>query len=235
MKSVVITGASRGIGAAVACEFKSQGWRVVGTSTQENPSCTPSVDIWMTVDFSCKSQTQDFCSELLRIPDLRACVNNAGINIIKPQADVTLADYEAIDNVDLAAPYFVSKAAAVRMAELGGGRIVNIASVWSVVSKEQRTLYSTMKSGLLGLTRAMALEWATRHVLVNAVSPGFVHTELTDRSLTAEQQRQMAELVPLGRFADPEEIAKAVVFLCSPPNSYITGQNIVIDGGYTVR
>jgi 3-oxoacyl-[acyl-carrier protein] reductase len=92
-----------------------------------------------------------------------------------------------------------------------------------------------MKTALLGLTRAMAVEWAKRNILVNCVSPGFVNTELTRRSLSAEQQREVTALVPLGRLAEPEEIAKVVLFLCSSQNSYITGQNFVVDGGFTVR
>ncbi len=187
----------------------------------------------MQVNLASQHETHSFCKELLGIQNLRACVNNAGINIIKAQPDVTAEDYAAIDQVDLAGPYFISRAAAMRMSELGGGRIVNISSIWSVVSKEQRTLYTTMKTALLGLTRAMAVEWAASNVLVNSVSPGFVNTELTARSLTPDQKRDMAALVPLRRFAEPEEIARVVVFLCGTENSYMTGQNIVVDGGFT--
>jgi 3-oxoacyl-[acyl-carrier protein] reductase len=234
MKSVIVTGATRGIGAAIARAFKQRGWRVIGTCTQPALSKVESVDYWMQCDLSSRAEAQHFCDELLGIPDLGACVNNAGINIIKNQSEVTREDYAIIDQIDLESPYFISRAAAMRMSELGGGRIVNISSIWSVVSKEQRTLYSTMKTALLGLTRAMAVEWAARNVLVNSVSPGFVNTELTAKSLNPDQQRDMAALVPLGRFAEPEEIAKVVVFLCGVENSYITGQNVVVDGGFTV-
>ena len=81
----------------------------------------------------------------------------------------------------------------------------------------------------------MSIEWANQNILVNAISPGFVNTELTQKSLSSEQQQDMAKKVPLGRFAEPSEIAKAVLFLCSEKNTYITGQNIVIDGGFTIR
>jgi 3-oxoacyl-[acyl-carrier protein] reductase len=235
MNTVVITGASRGIGAAIAQEFKNHNWYVIGTSTHKDSPSTRSVDRWLYVDLKFQDDREVFCNEILTVPNLKAVVNNAGINIIKEQSEVTPTDYAAIHQVNLEGPYFVSKAAAIRMAELGGGRIVNISSIWSVVSKEQRTLYSTMKTALLGLTRAMAVEWAKRNILVNCVSPGFVNTELTRRSLSAEQQREVTALVPLGRLAEPEEIAKVVLFLCSSQNSYITGQNFVVDGGFTVR
>ena len=234
MKSVVVTGASRGIGSAIASAFKHRGWHVIGTSTKAMPTQFGLVDSWHQVDFSCRDDAEQFCELVERVPKLGALVNNVGINIIKRQSEVTQADYARIDQIDLEIPYFASRAAAIRMSELGGGRIINISSIWSVVSKEQRTLYSTMKTALHGLTRAMAVEWAASNVLVNSVSPGFVNTELTANSLTPNEQRDMATLVPLGRFAEPDEIAKVVLFLCSAENSYITGQNIVVDGGFTV-
>ena len=99
------------------------------------------------------------------------------------------------------------------MAEKGYGRIVNIASIWSVVSKSQRSLYSTMKTGLIGLTRATAAEWATKNVLINSVSPGFVETALTKASLNEEQQINIVEQIPMQRFAKPSEIAEVIYVL----------------------
>ncbi len=234
--TAVVTGASRGIGAAIAQELKQQGWRVIGTATDgtrpELQAC-PSVDEWWSVDFSKEEETQEFCGKLEKVSNLGALVNNAGINIIKPQPDVTLADFDTIERVNLRAPYFAARAAAMNMAAGGSGRIVNIASIWSVNSKEWRTLYSTTKTGLVGMTRSMSVEWAARGVLVNAVSPGFVMTDLTKASLSPEQMEEMQKMVPIGRFAEPGEIAKVVAFLCSPANTYLTGQNIVVDGSFT--
>ena len=234
--TAVITGASRVIGAAVAQELKQQGWRVIGTATdgksQELKSC-PSVDEWWSVDFTKEEETQEFCAKLEKVSNLGAFVNNAGINIIKPQPDVTPADFHRIEQVNLRAPYFAARAAALNMVAGGGGRIVNIASIWSVISKEWRTLYSTTKAGLVGMTRSMSVEWGARGVLVNAVSPGFVMTDLTKASLSPEQRVEIQSRIPIGRYAEPEEIAKVVVFLCSPANTYLTGQNIVVDGSFT--
>ena len=91
-----------------------------------------------------------------------------------------------------------------------------------------------MKTGIIGMTRSMAIEWAKQNILINAVSPGFVMTELTDKSLSLEEKKQLKEQVPLGRFARPEEIASVVSFLCSEENKYLTGQNIIVDGGFTI-
>jgi 3-oxoacyl-[acyl-carrier protein] reductase len=234
--TAVITGASRGIGSAIAQELKRQGWRIIGTATDGNrpelQDCQ-SVDEWWSVDFSKNEETQEFCGKLERVSNLGALVNNAGINIIKPQPDATWSDFETIERVNLRAPFFAARAAAVNMAASGGGKIVNIASIWSVISKEWRTLYSTTKTGLVGMTRSMSVEWAARGVLVNAVSPGFVMTELTKASLSPEECEEMQKRIPMKRFAEPEEIARVVAFLCSSSNTYLTGQNIVVDGSFT--
>ncbi len=233
--TVVVTGASRGIGAAIARELKREGWRVIGTSTRGKPEDLEAcsfVDEWWEVDFRNDEQSRSFTAQLEKLPNLGALINNAGINIIKPQEEATWEDYEMIERVNLRAPYFAARAAAINMAEKGGGKIVNIGSIWSVISKEWRTLYSTTKTGLIGMTRSMSVEWASRGVLVNALSPGFVMTDLTKASLTPEQREEMQKRIPMGRFAQPEEIAKVVAFLCSPANSYLTGQNIVVDGSF---
>ena len=236
MKNVIITGASRGIGYAIAEAFKHNGWNVIGTATHKNSTNENiHVDQWIYADFTVDSHLDLLCQEIGDLSYLDACVNNAGINIIKKQNLVSKDDFSMMNKINLESPYFISAIAAQKMSELNGGKIVNLSSIWSVVTKEHRSLYSTFKTGLLGLTRAMAIEWAKQNILINAISPGFVNTELTQKSLSAEQQEDMAKKVPLGRFADPSEIAKAVLFLCSEKNTYITGQNIVIDGGFTIR
>ena len=113
------------------------------------------------------------------------------------------------------------------------GRIVNIASIWSKITKSGRTVYSMSKSALVGMTRTLAVESAAHNVLVNCVSPGFTMTELTRSTLSDEEIQQLSNQVPMKRFANPGEISKVVMFLCSDMNSYITGENIVVDGGYT--
>jgi 3-oxoacyl-[acyl-carrier protein] reductase len=120
------------------------------------------------------------------------------------------------------------------MTKIGGGKIVNIASIWSVVTKKNRTLYSTMKAAIHGLTRSMAVEWASSNILINTISPGFINTDLTRNSLSKKEIASIENSIPLNRLANPEEVAELVYFLGSDLNTYLTGQNIIIDGGYTI-
>ena len=115
------------------------------------------------------------------------------------------------------------------------GRIVNIGSVWAVVSKAGRCVYSASKNGLHGVTNTLALELAPYNILVNTVCPGFVLTELTFKNNTPEQIATLAKDIPVGRLAQPEEIAETVYFFGSENNTYLTGQKIIIDGGFTAR
>jgi 3-oxoacyl-[acyl-carrier protein] reductase len=114
----------------------------------------------------------------------------------------------------------------------GYGRIVNISSIFGVISRGKRSIYSITKFGLRGLTLAASNELARHNILVNAVSPGFVLTELTKGILSKKEIADLSKQIPVGRFARPEEISKVVLFLASDMNTYITGQNIIVDGGY---
>jgi 3-oxoacyl-[acyl-carrier protein] reductase len=116
----------------------------------------------------------------------------------------------------------------------GYGRIVNIASIWSTATKGGRALYSMTKTGLVGLTRTVAVDMAPYNVLANSVSPGFTRTELTASTLSEDDAAAMAAQVPLNRFAEPAEMSKVIMFLASGLNTYLTGQNIVVDGGFTI-
>ena len=115
---------------------------------------------------------------------------------------------------------------------MSSGKIVNISSIWGVKSKKYRSLYSTVKTGIIGMTKSTSIEMAP-NILVNSVSPGFTNTELTKESLTKEESNEISKQIPLNRFAETNEIANLVIFLCSDLNTYITGQNIIIDGGFT--
>lgn len=135
-------------------------------------------------------------------------------------------------NVNLKAPFLITKTVGRKMKRQGYGRIVNIASVFGVVSREQRAAYSSSKFALRGLTMAVSNELARHNVLVNAVSPGFILTDLTRRILSEQEIVDLAQQIPMRRFGKPEEIAKVVLFLASSMNTYLTGQNIIVDGGY---
>lgn len=233
-KIAVVTGASRGIGLAISRKLLKLGYYTIGTSTTGTaPDHSGMSECWA-VDFNDTVSMEQFMLKLKGLTRIDILVNNAGINIIKKQAEISSEEFSAIENINLRAPFFISSAAAEIMARSGGGRIVNIGSIWSVISKEHRTLYSTMKSGLLGLSRSMAVEWAKKNVLINTVSPGFVNTDLTKQSLTEEELIDMSKKIPVNRLAEPGEIAELVAFLAGESNTYLTGQNIVIDGGFSI-
>lgn len=229
----LVTGASSGIGASIAARLSQDGFEVYGTS-RLGSGTTLGVNHWIAGDFSTHVGINDFLKRLEQITDFDVLVNNAGINIIKSQDQVSQLEYSSIESINLRAPYQIAQVVIKKMAEKKYGRIIHIASIWSVVSKSQRSLYSTMKTGLLGMTRAMAAEWAHQDILINSISPGFVETELTKKSLTAQQQDEIKKQIPIKRFAKPQEIAEIASFLCSNKNTYLTGQNIVIDGGFTI-
>lgn len=229
----LITGASRGIGAAIANKLSKDGFIVYGTSTSGKGK-TEGVSEWIPADFSTEHQIDDFLNLIEQMSPFDVLVNNAGINIIKPQSDVTKDNYSSIENINLRAPYRIAQSISRKMADAQYGKIIHIASIWGVVTKSHRSLYSTMKTGLIGMTRATAVEWAPHNILINSISPGFVATELTEKSLTVEQQEEIKKQIPIRRFAKPEEIAEMTSFLCSKINTYLTGQNIIIDGGFTI-
>lgn len=237
-QTVLVTGSTRGIGWQLVADFARLGARVLLTGTDRAAVETAAASLAGTghrgfdVDFQDPTSTDTFLDALSREQRLDVLVNNAGINRINPVDAVLDEDWAALQRVNLEAPLRVTRTAARIMKGAGYGRIVNIASVFGVVSKEKRALYSMTKFGLRGLTIASAHDLATSGVLVNSVSPGFVRTDLTDTILSPAQQSALAAQVPLGRFATVDEISRVVVFLASSLNTYLTAQNIVVDGGF---
>ena len=239
-KTALITGATRGIGKAVADEFLRGGAQVILTGTKqadikqfteanENPNIK-----WLVAEFSTQEGIDLFINKLKKINPIDVCINNAGINIIKPFGGYSVAEYQRLLNINLMAPFMLVQHVIPGMKKRGYGRIVNIASIWSHITKPERSLYTISKTGLVGFTRSIAIEYASSNILVNAVSPGFTMTELTEQSLSADEIKDLSGQIPLGRFANPTEIAKTVLFLASDLNTYLTGQNIIIDGGFTL-
>jgi len=230
---VLVTGASRGIGRAITEKLIEDGFEVIGACKMAK-SIPPELKSikWLTADLSKPGDLESFLREIDSNGRLDGLVNNAGINRIKPLATVSDEDYDEVSGINLKAPYFLCQKAAQKMDK--GGRIVNIASIWSTITKPERTLYSTAKAGLVGLSRALAAELGPHGILVNSVSPGFTKTELTDASLSKVEQESICKNIPLRRMADVSEIASLVRFLVGAENTYITGQNVTIDGGFTI-
>ncbi len=238
-RKVLVTGATRGIGRAIAARLLKDGYEVYGTGTNNSAErCAELSDLagvtWLDVDFADRDSVRAFLVALAAIGPLDGLVNNAGVNRIKPMDEVVEADYDFVHDTNLRSPYLVCREVLKGMAQNGSGRIVNIASIWSVITKAQRSLYSSAKTGLVGLTRGLAVEFGPKGILVNAVSPGFVMTDMTRESLSEAEIAELEAQVPMRKMAAPEDIAEVVRFLLSPENRYLTGQNIIVDGGFTI-
>lgn len=239
MSVILITGATRGIGASIAEALDAPGAELLLTGTKPheverlNHEAPPNRR-YLHADFADSSSLEAFTHTIGRMTRIDVLVNNAGINIIKPVGQVSHADYDHINAINAKAPYFIAKTVAGVMKRHGGGRIVNIASIWSRISKPSRSLYSGSKTWLTGMTRALAAELAPDNILVNCVSPGFTLTDLTSESLSEKEIQEISQQIPQKRMASPDEIARLVRFLSSEENTYITGQNIVIDGGFSI-
>ena len=184
------------------------------------------------VDFSDDVAMTEFV-RTVRSRGFDVLVNCAGINVVAPFEKVDLADFDRVSRVNVRAPLLLCQAVLPHMRERRWGRIVNISSVYGHVSREGRASYSTSKFGLDGMTAALAAEVARDGVLANCVAPGFVDTDLTRSVLGEQGMREMESRIPVGRLAAPAEIARLVVWLGSRENTYVSGQNILIDGGFT--
>ena len=229
-KKVLVTGGSRGIGLAIAEKFLNSGAQVFTTSTKdqgENGKFTN-----FAVDFTVLSEVKAF-AEKISLMDFDVLVNNAGINKINKLLDIKLEDFQSIQDVNVKAPFLITQACAKSMIKNKSGRIVNIASVFGIVSKQERISYTTSKSALIGMTKTLALELAQYNILVNSVSPGFIDTELTRNVLGEAGIKEMTSKVPLKKLGTVEDVAELVLFLSGDQNKFLTGQNLIIDGGFT--
>jgi NAD(P)-dependent dehydrogenase (short-subunit alcohol dehydrogenase family) len=216
----LVTGASRGIGLAIARLFQEAGASVLTPTRAE-------------MDMSDIASIERYIGSVNGSIDV--LVNNAGINILAGLDEIERDGLNEMLQINLVAPIMLTKLVAEKMKANRYGRIVNISSIWSVVAKERRLAYAASKSAMSGVTRTLALELGQYGVLVNAIAPGYVNTELTSQNNSPEQIKQISSSIPLQRLAEPEEIAEAVAFLCSRKNSYMTGQVLVVDGGYVCR
>lgn len=216
----LVTGASRGIGAAIAGVLAREGARVLTPSRSE-------------MDLSDPESIGRYVNTIADPIDI--LVNNAGINFLAGLDELDSATLNETLQINLVAPLQLMRLVADRMRASRYGRIINLSSIWSIVSKERRVAYAASKSAINGVTRTLALELGPYGILVNAIAPGYVNTELTRQNNSLEQIQAISENIPLQRLAEPAEIAEMVAFLCSEKNSYMTGQVLVVDGGYVCR
>lgn len=233
-KIALVTGGTKGIGRQIATDLMRLGADVyvTGRSQEARDWLHGGSRRYLAVDFTDREDTERFLDRVSKLERIDVCINNAGINRINSIDETLVEDWDDISAVNLDAPFLVTRAVSRIMKANRYGRIINISSIFGVISKPKRSLYSMSKFGLRGLTISSALDLAPHNILVNSVSPGFVMTDLTQRILDPVEMERLAGEVPMGRFAQPEEISRAVLFLASDLNSYITGQNLIIDGGF---
>lgn len=231
-KTVFVTGASRGIGRAVALAFRTEGASVVGTRTSDVDPPDDACHEWIDADFSEETQI-DACARRLRAIGPDILVNNAGINRIAPFAEIDPGDFLIIQRVNVFAPFRLCQAAIPAMKANGWGRIVNMSSIWGKISKAHRASYSASKFAIDGMTAALAAEHAADGIMANSVAPGFIDTELTRRVLGESGIEALIPTVPARRLGRADEIARLVLWLASEENTYLSGQNIAMDGGFT--
>tara|TARA_B100001123_G_scaffold448651_1_gene610740 strand:+ start:5118 stop:5837 length:720 start_codon:yes stop_codon:yes gene_type:complete len=229
-KTALVTGGSRGIGKQIVEDMVSLGAKVITTSTKPQENSHPNIKFY-TVDFKEQNSTEKFL-EFISTTHIDICINNAGINKIDSIVDIKFSDWEDILEVNLSAPFKIIQAVSKKMIQKKYGKIVNISSIWGNISIAKRACYSSTKFGLRGLTLATAAELAQYNVLVNTVSPGFTLTDLTRKVLGEDNMNELSKKIPMKRFATTSEVSKTVLFLASDLNSYISGQDIVVDGGF---
>ncbi|MCK9532065.1 MAG: 3-oxoacyl-ACP reductase FabG [Gammaproteobacteria bacterium] len=235
----LVTGASRGIGQAIALALGRKGATVIGTATSESgaekiSACLSEQGIkgkGMALDVSSQESidaVMGAINEGFGVPTI--LINNAGItrdNLLMRMKD---EEWEAIINTNLSSVYRMSKACLRGMTKARKGRIVSIASVVGAMGNAGQTNYAAAKAGIMGFTKALAREVGSRGITVNTVAPGFIDTDMT-RALADEHKQALLGQIPLARLGQPEEIAAAVAFLASPEAGYITGETLHVNGG----
>lgn len=242
-KVALVTGAGRGLGRGMALALAEAGADVVAVSrsvgqleeTQEqlreyggNPGIIP----W---NLSDSHGLDDLVARVIeRYGHIDVLLHAAGVQVRKPALEVDLEDWESVQAVHLRATFFLSQAVARRMIERGtGGKIILVSSVTSHIGVANLAPYSAGKSGVLGLVRTLAVEWASQSIQVNAIGPGYFHTALTDELFQDPERRErLLSRIPIGRAGKPEDLAGATVFLASSASDYVTGQVINVDGGW---
>lgn len=236
----MVTGASRGIGAVVACRLAEAGARV-GVNYHASPDAAIVVvdnisqaggeAFLVGGDVSQEEKAQAVIKQVVEhFGSIDLLVNNAGINKDQLLIRMKPEDFDSVINVNLRGAFLCTKYAMTHMIRQRSGRVVNMSSVVGLSGNPGQANYAAAKAGLVGLTKAVAREVASRNVTVNALAPGYITTAMVDE-LSEDTQAKILANIPMGRFGTPEDVAEAVIFLCSDGASYITGQVLTIDGG----
>jgi NAD(P)-dependent dehydrogenase (short-subunit alcohol dehydrogenase family) len=241
-KVAVVTGASRGIGRGIALTLAEAGVKVLVSDLKIEDCAKVVTEIKKqggeALAFKCDVTKSQDVTQLIETAEaeykqIDILVNNAGIFPFKPFLDMNEDDWDKVMDVNLKGVFLCSQAAAKKMK--AGGKIVNISSISAFVGFEGLTHYCATKGGVLAMTRALALELAAKKINVNSVAPGAIETPGSSNAMNAEMKAQTEASIPWGRMGLPEDIAQAVAFLVSDHADYITGQTLIVDGGYTLH
>ena len=238
MKTALITGASRGIGRAIAKEMAKDGYDlhlICEHKIDELKDLAGEINKEYGVTVTThKCDVSDFDSLKTifdTIDSLDVLINNAGISYVGLLSDMEMADWERIVSVNLSSVFYTSKLATPLMLKKHSGKIINISSVWGNVGASMEVAYSATKGGVNGFTKALAKELAPSNISVNAIACGFVDTDM-NKNLNDEEREAVKNEIPIDRFATPEDIASSVMGIINTTN-YLTGQVITVDGGWT--
>jgi NAD(P)-dependent dehydrogenase (short-subunit alcohol dehydrogenase family) len=248
-KTALVTGAARGIGAAIAVQLAMKGASIFLTAngtedhlqkvardcSDANPSVQTKYGIF---DFFREGDPEKMVEAALRaFGRVDILVNNAGIRISKPFGEFSGKDFDQVVGVNLKAPFLASQAVIPAMKANGGGRIIHIASQMGLVTDQDISLYGLTKAALIHLTKSMAFELAPHNIIVNAVSPGPIMTEFNEERTAKNPALKARRLsyIRAGRYGRPEEIAEVVAFLATTDATYLQGDNLVVDGGYVTH
>jgi 3-oxoacyl-[acyl-carrier protein] reductase len=234
-KIAVVTGASRGIGHAIAIELVAAGYYVVASATSENGVSTIEQTLGdngtaFVLNLSDKDSCAAFSESVNALGSVAVLVNNAGITKDTLMLRMKDDDWDSVINTNLSGTFRITKSFLKGMMKQRIGRIINISSVVGSMGNPGQANYCASKAGVEGFTRSLAQEIGSRKVTVNSVAPGFIATDMTNE-LTEDQKNIMINNIPLGRYGEPKEIAKAVLFLASDDAAYITGQVLHVNGG----
>jgi NAD(P)-dependent dehydrogenase (short-subunit alcohol dehydrogenase family) len=244
-KVALITGASKGLGKAMAVALGEAGARLALVSRDQKglkatadavKALGAEAEVFR-ADITDEQQVRSLEKEITaNFSNIHILINNAGVNVRKPVTDFTLAEWRLVIDTNLTGVFLMCRSFVPRMTGLGYGRIINMTSIMSHVALPGRSAYAASKAGLLGFTRALALELAPEKITVNGISPGPFATEMNTPIIqNPEANQQFISSIPLARWGKVEEVGKLAVYLCSEGAGFITGTDILIDGGWTAR